>query len=185
MKIFSIIVMIAIGEGANKANLCAFNLQKSSCDYGISVGALGFIVSVAFLVFDLLFQLFYSESKMVPILIELGFSILLTICWLVAFALLANNWQRLPDMIAQYLPEPQRVGANVTLTFLFFGFISWAMAVCVVRYRIHRSDPMLIGDLAHPVQEPPTSPSAHYYSTQEKRDFPLPTPEPLPSIPDY
>ncbi|XP_061893075.1 synaptogyrin-2a [Entelurus aequoreus] len=126
--VFSIVVFATItAEGYVNSALkpdatCMFNNRDSACSYGVGIGVLAFLASVAFLVTDAYFeQISNAKERRYIIIGDLGFSGVWTFLWFICFCVLTNQWNLTTDTA---VPAD---AARAVLTFSFFSILTWAM----------------------------------------------------------
>ncbi|NXG66478.1 SNG3 protein, partial [Hemiprocne comata] len=135
--IFSIVVFGSIVNECyvNKDGpdlLCIFNENESACSYGIAVGVIAFFGCIFFFVVDLYFQQISSvKDRKRAVLLDLGFSGLLSFLWFVAFCFLANQWQQttMSTGVSQGADA-----ARAAISFSFFSIIVWVSSALVLRW---------------------------------------------------
>uniref|UniRef100_A0A3P8PVS4 MARVEL domain-containing protein n=1 Tax=Astatotilapia calliptera TaxID=8154 RepID=A0A3P8PVS4_ASTCA len=103
---------------------CIFNRNQNACNYGITMGTLGFLCSAAFLALDVYFpQISGVKDRKKAVMADIVVSALWAFIWFVGFCFLANQWQ-----VSKKEDNPLNEGADAaraTIVFSFFSIFTW------------------------------------------------------------
>ncbi|XP_028316513.1 synaptogyrin-2b [Gouania willdenowi] len=123
-----------INPSNSKDVLCVFNQNASACQYAVTIGVLGFLACVAFLLLDVYVPFMTNmQEKKYAVMADLGFSGVWTFLWFVCFCLLANQWSYTHDV--RGIPVE---AARATIAFCFFSIATWAILTYFALCRFHR-----------------------------------------------
>ncbi|XP_029949316.1 synaptogyrin-2b [Salarias fasciatus] len=133
---------------------CIFNQNDSACQYAVTIGVLGFLACVAFLLLDVYVPFMSNaQERKYAVIADLGFSGAWTFLWFVCFCLLANQWSFTQDISG--IPED---AARATIAFSFFSIATWGILTYFALGRFRRG----VNDVSIPAYtEPPPAPDHH------------------------
>ncbi|KAM9296104.1 synaptogyrin-2 [Gastrophryne carolinensis] len=117
---------------------CIFNGNDDACHYGVGIGVLAFLASLAFLALDAyLPSLSNAQSRKYIVMADLGFSGLWSFLWFVGFCFLANQWSNTTLIILTGADS-----ARAAIAFSFFSVFSWfpLAALAYKRYQMGVED---------------------------------------------
>uniref|UniRef100_A0A3Q3W6Y0 Synaptogyrin n=1 Tax=Mola mola TaxID=94237 RepID=A0A3Q3W6Y0_MOLML len=139
---------------------CIFNQDYSTCRYAVSIGVIGFLACVFFLLLDIYLPFMSIGTKRKTLfVIDLGFSGVWTFLWFVCFCLLAAQWARTKD--TRGIPQD---AAHATIAFSFFSMATWGILTYFALAR-HRRD---ANEVAIPTyMEPPPDHHTPYPPTYQ------------------
>lgn len=121
--LFSVIVFGCISSKGYVGDECAYN-RSGACGFGVTLGVIAFLGSIAFLILDALFDNFSSiKTRKHVVLGDLGFCGGIAFFWFIAFCYLADQWGA-----AKWDPDTlDDISGNMraAIIFSFFSIFSW------------------------------------------------------------
>lgn len=135
---------------------CIFNQNDSACQYAVTIGVLGFLACVAFLLLDVYVPFMSNaQERKYAVIADLGFSGAWTFLWFVCFCLLANQWSFTQDISG--IPED---AARAAIAFSFFSIATWGILTYFALGRFRRG----VNDVGIPsyTEPPPPPPPDHH-----------------------
>jgi len=126
--LFSIIVFGCISSQgwvyskSDRREMCLYNRDSGACNYGVGIGVIAFLASIAFLAGEYLFEQMSSvKTRKHYVLGDLGFSGFWAFLYFVGFCYLANQWSNTAE-----LPAGIAVGnVKAAIAFSFFSIFTW------------------------------------------------------------
>uniref|UniRef100_A0A1W7R9G9 Synaptogyrin n=1 Tax=Hadrurus spadix TaxID=141984 RepID=A0A1W7R9G9_9SCOR len=121
--LFAVIVFGCIAAEGWLDDKCLYNNDTNACNFGVGIGVIAFIASIAFLVTEALFDSFSSvKIRRRAVLADLGFSAFWAFLWFVAFCYLCDAWRQSP------MPKGSFGVNNIraAIAFSFFSIFVWA-----------------------------------------------------------
>lgn len=113
---------------------CIFNQNNSACQYAVSIGVIGFLACVAFLLLDVYIPFTSNAAeRKYTVLVDLGFSGVWTFLWFVCFCLLASQWSHTLDI--RGIPQD---AARAVVAFSFFSIATWGILTYFALGRFRR-----------------------------------------------
>ncbi|XP_046359609.1 synaptogyrin-2-like [Haliotis rufescens] len=189
--LFSIIVFGCISSLGYYNNTCIINADANACGYGVGIGVIAFLLCVAFLLLDAIFDNLSSvQHRKYAVIADLTASGLWTFLWFVGFCYLTDGWRRTDTTNPNTYPIHGRGRDNIqaAIAFSFFSIFSWGAITffAVRRYRQGAQDAFTTGydpdpnasspyssfpgsDTGDPYQQPPFS------QQKEVPDYQAPT----------
>ncbi|XP_003442460.1 synaptogyrin-1a isoform X2 [Oreochromis niloticus] len=142
---------------------CIFNRNQDACNYGITMGTLGFLCSAAFLALDVYFpQISGVKDRKKAVMADIVVSALWAFIWFVGFCFLANQWQ-----VSKKEDNPLNEGsdaARATIVFSFFSIFTWVLQslLAIHRFKLGADTVMFNQDYMDPnpqkpMEAPPTT----------------------------
>jgi hypothetical protein len=122
--IFSIIVFASIAsEDAYQRGTCPMDNDASACGFGITVGVIGFLGLIVFLIIDARFDSFSSvKIRKRAVIADMIFSGVWGLAWFIGFCYMADSWRKTSDELV----EQSEAGLiRLALAFSFFSIIIW------------------------------------------------------------
>ncbi|XP_050391093.1 synaptogyrin-2 [Patella vulgata] len=186
--IFSIVVFGCISSKAyNSKHQCQMNNDMNACGYGMGIGVLAFLICIAFLVIDAMFENLSSiQHRKYVVMADLGISAGWTFLWFVGFCYLTDAWRKTSTTDQFY--EYGNDNIQAAIAFSFFSIFTWAASTFFAfrQYRMGAQDAFASGydpepnvsspyssfpgsDTGDPYQQPPFS------QQKEVPDFQPPT----------
>ncbi|NP_001355041.1 synaptogyrin 4 L homeolog [Xenopus laevis] len=105
---------------------CTLNDNSTACEYGISIGILGSIVCLLFVILDIVKPLFRRNLiKKVINITDLSISILFALLWLFGFCFLTHEW----NMTVPYMFAFGKKEAETAIAFSFFSVLCWVILI--------------------------------------------------------
>uniref|UniRef100_A0AAZ1X001 MARVEL domain-containing protein n=1 Tax=Oreochromis aureus TaxID=47969 RepID=A0AAZ1X001_OREAU len=145
---------------------CIFNRNQDACNYGITMGTLGFLCSAAFLALDVYFpQISGVKDRKKAVMADIVVSALWAFIWFVGFCFLANQWQ-----VSKKEDNPLNEGfdaARATIVFSFFSIFTWVLQslLAIHRFKLGADTVMFNQDYMDPnPQKPMEIPGLKYSS---------------------
>ncbi|XP_004556603.1 synaptogyrin-1a isoform X1 [Maylandia zebra] len=130
---------------------CIFNRNQNACNYGITMGTLGFLCSAAFLALDVYFpQISGVKDRKKAVMADIVVSALWAFIWFVGFCFLANQWQ-----VSKKEDNPLNEGADAaraTIVFSFFSIFTWVLQslLAIHRFKLGADTVMFNQDYVDP-----------------------------------
>lgn len=124
--LFSIIVFGCISSQGwrveNGQNYCLYNGDAVACKYGTTIGVIGFLASMGFLVGEFMFEKMSSvKSRKHYVLADLIFSGFWAFKFFVTFCYLWSQWSSAPTPPANYGTN----NVQAAIVFSFFSIFTW------------------------------------------------------------
>ncbi|XP_037914614.1 synaptogyrin isoform X2 [Hermetia illucens] len=187
--LFAIIVFGCISSQGwrieNGQNYCLYNGDAFACKYGTTIGVIGFLAAMVFLVGEFMFERMSSvKSRKHFVLGDLAFSAFWAFMFFITFCYLWNQWSKAA-------PPPAGYGVNnvqAAIAFSFFSIITWGGSAYFAykRYTLgaeaafapsFESDPAANAYSSYPVgNEPDTYNQAPFSGQQQpSTDYQAPT----------
>uniref|UniRef100_A0A3Q3W6Y4 MARVEL domain-containing protein n=1 Tax=Mola mola TaxID=94237 RepID=A0A3Q3W6Y4_MOLML len=113
---------------------CIFNQDYSTCRYAVSIGVIGFLACVFFLLLDIYLPFMSIGTKRKTFVLCLCICVSVrvlgvwTFLWFVCFCLLAAQWARTKD--TRGIPQD---AAHATIAFSFFSMATWVSGTTVIK----------------------------------------------------
>lgn len=129
---------------------CIFNQNDSACQYAVTIGVLGFLACIAFLLLDVYVPFMSNvQERRYAVIADLGFSGVWTFLWFVCFCLLANQWSYTQEITG--IPQD---AARATIAFSFFSIATWGILTYFALGRFRRG----VNEVSIPTYtEPPSA----------------------------
>jgi hypothetical protein len=137
--LFSIIVFGCINSGAYNDDICLYALDSNACSFGVGIGVLAFLGSLALLVVDALFDTISNVKKRkLMVIVDLAFSGLWTFLWFVCFCYLTNKWSNTPGDFLEKQASWRRSNSRSAIVFSLFSVFLWGGITffAVTRFRL-------------------------------------------------
>lgn len=104
-----------------KRETCLYNDNGGACNYGVGIGVIAFLASIAFLAGEYLFEQMSSvKTRKHYVLADLGFSGFWAFLYFIGFCYLANEWSNTGD-----LPGIAVGNVKAAIAFSFFSIFTW------------------------------------------------------------
>lgn len=131
-QLFSIIVFGCISSQGwriqDGKDVCLYNENANACNFGVALGVIGFLASMAFIVGEYLFEQMSSvKTRKHFVLGDLAFSALWAFLFFVGFCYLSNQWGKSKE------PPMGYGSSNMTsaIVFSLFSIATWVSEVFV------------------------------------------------------
>ncbi|PVD39379.1 hypothetical protein C0Q70_02009 [Pomacea canaliculata] len=137
--LFAIVVFGCISSGAWYAGNCLMNDDTNACGYGTGIGVLAFLLCLAFLMVDALFDnLSNVQHRKYAVLADLGSSALWTFLWFVGFCYMTDQWRKTVPSPELHITTNDRNNIQAAIAFSFFSIFTWGALtfLAVRRYRL-------------------------------------------------
>ncbi|CAF0725750.1 unnamed protein product [Adineta ricciae] len=133
--VFAIIVFACIAQEGYANNQCRYN-NSGACGYGIAIGVIAFLLTIAFTGLDVYFpNIANIKTRKIIVVTELIISAIMVFLWFIGFCYLADQWR-------QQDPKDMpgwngRNSVQAAIAFSFFSILAWGGLVFFTfrRYR--------------------------------------------------
>lgn len=107
---------------------CPLNGDPGACSFGTTIGVLGFLICVAFLVIDARFDSFSNiNTRKRAVVIDMGLSGVYAGLWFITFCYLADAWRKTDDNV-KAIADVSSI--NTAIAFSFFSIVTW-VRICI------------------------------------------------------
>ncbi|UJR33703.1 hypothetical protein I4U23_021132 [Adineta vaga] len=133
--VFAIIVFACIAQEGYANNICRYN-ESNACGYGVAIGVIAFLLTIAFTGLDVYFpNISNIKTRRTIVIAELAISGILTFLWFIGFCYLADQWRQ--EDQKDLLGWNGRNSVQAAIAFSFFSVIIWGALVFFTfrRYR--------------------------------------------------
>lgn len=122
--VFAIIVFACIAQEGYVDNKCRYN-NSNACGYGVSIGVIGFLLTMAFTGLDFYFPNISSvKMRKRAVLLELGISGFMVFLWFIGFCYMTDQWRQ--ESEKDMTGWNGRNSVQAAIAFSFFSVFAWA-----------------------------------------------------------
>jgi len=158
--VFAIIVFACIAQEGYYNNVCRYN-SSSACGYGIAIGVIAFLLTLAFTGLDVYFpNISNIKTRKTLVLAELGVSGVLVFLWFIGFCFMTDQWRQEDNKDIDGWNGRNSVQAAIA--FAFFSIPVWA-ALTFFAFRRYREG---VSNLFSSGYEDHSTGGAHTYGGQ-------------------
>jgi len=106
---------------------CPLNSDPGACSFGTTVGVLGLVICVFFLVIDSRFDNFSNiNTRKRAVVIDMGVSGVYAGVWFITFCYLADAWRKTDDDVKAVTDV---TCINTAIAFSFFSIVTWVRKI--------------------------------------------------------
>lgn len=121
--LFAVVVFGCISSEGWLKTQCLYNNDANACNFGVAIGVIAFLASIALLIVEAMFDNFSSiKIRRRAVIIDFAFSVFVSFMWFVTFCYLCDAWRKAK------MPKDGFGVNNVraAIAFSFFSIFSWA-----------------------------------------------------------
>jgi hypothetical protein len=120
--IFAIIVFASIAQEGYYNGQCVYN-GSNACGYGIAIGVIAFLATMAFTGLDVYFpNISNIKTRKIVVVAELITSGVLIFLWFIGFCYMADQWRQAPKSFSGW---NGRNSVQAAIAFTFFSILAW------------------------------------------------------------
>ncbi|CAF5204706.1 unnamed protein product, partial [Rotaria magnacalcarata] len=121
--VFAIIVFACIAQDGYTNDVCRYN-DSNACGYGIGLGVIAFLLTIAFIGLDVYFpNISNVKTRKTIVTVELATSGILVFLWFIGFCYMTDQWRKEPDKNKNEWNGRNSVQAAIA--FAFFSIFVW------------------------------------------------------------
>uniref|UniRef100_A0A0X3PLJ1 Synaptogyrin-2 n=1 Tax=Schistocephalus solidus TaxID=70667 RepID=A0A0X3PLJ1_SCHSO len=135
--IFCVIILACLNRDGYYLGQCVFYGGGSACSFGLGMGSIGLILSLAFMLVDAIFNgIGPQTNRKIIASVDTGIAAFVTLTFFVGFCYLTNHWQR-ADPTPDALATLNLNNIRAAIAFMFFSIFSWGglTYAAYMRYR--------------------------------------------------